>query len=712
MAGQDAASPARGSSSMKKWWRRNHRVASAWLCTLLAVGTVLLAGPRTILDGTLFDLGVAVRWHLTGTRPVTQVAVVAIDRESLADDETLSMPRAMLQPLWGELADTMMDAGARVVVYDLIFQFAGNRFVPNHDRSLLQALDRAKGKVVLGRTADTFPATPFQVAAGVRKNVHALGLTEMLHDDDGVVRTIETMFDGADGKRYPTLVGSALNLVGIDLKGQPVRWLPAGPVETAVPTYRFLDVLRCGRTEEGRARLQALFGGRLVFVGSNLPVEDRKVPPDRFLLGQGPDPVPPPLAAEGCRLPVMGFSGISTKTVPGVHLHAMAAEAVLTGRTLAETPLAAVAALAGVAAALAALLGTAFSWWRAAVGVWVIMGSLVLASWLAAPLGLDLPVSLPLIAAAGSMPIAFGIRYLVEERRRRQLQHAFGHYLAPAIVTQLAEDEKGPRLGGEDRVITCMFADLSGFTALSTKVPPERLMQITNRYLSLLVDAVDQSGGYVDKFIGDAVMAMWNAPMELPDHADAAVRAGLHAVELVTRTAAEDAKDGLPSFTVKIGLNSGHAIVGNLGAEKRFSYSAVGETINIASRLEGLPPNYGLSLVIAEDTARLLGPDWWLVELDLARVKGREKPVPLFMPLPAGDDKAGFDRFLSAWTEALQAYRAGHFTQAAQGWRTLPPLPGWPDREFPPAEVLAGRADKLAADPPAQWEGVWVFAKG
>src|SRR5204862_6612090 len=161
---------------------------------------------------------------------------------------------------------------------------------------------------------------------------------------------------------------------------------------------------------------------------------------------------------------------------------------------------------------------------------------------------------LPAAAAVAAMVVAYVVRFVIEDRRRRRMQHAFGHYLAPQIVDQLIDSDATLHLGGEEREVTIMFADLSGFTALSGKVGPAELMRVTNSYLGIIVEAVEATGGYVDKFIGDAVMGIWGAPAPNPDHAAAASRAALAAVAGVMRAKAEADARHEPGYAVKIGI--------------------------------------------------------------------------------------------------------------------------------------------------------------
>jgi class 3 adenylate cyclase len=285
------------------------------------------------------------------------------------------------------------------------------------------------------------------------------------------------------------------------------------------------------------------------------------------------------------------------------------------------------------------------------------------------------------------------------------VQRAFGHYLAPSLVDRLAESEAELRLGGEAREVTVMFADLSGFTALSGRVDPETLMAVTNRYLGLIVAAVELTGGYVDKFIGDAVMGLWGAPLADPDHAVNAARAALHAVAAVTAEKAAADAAGLHGYTVRMGLNSGPAVIGNVGAPGRYNYTAIGESVNIAARLEAVPGDYGCAIVIGEATAAAVGDRFVICELDWIRVKGKENYIAIF-ELVAGTDNASAAElaYPAQYQSVLACYRAGDFAAAEAAWASMV----YPRVGAGPPRMMAARCAALRAAPPIDWDGVFV----
>ena len=682
--------------------RRRYRTFTAAGCALAALAIGLTTPFPLAFDGPLLDVLVWTRASLTSraapeSRPV---AIVALDERSLESPELLPYPRALFAPVWARLLEALARADARAVGFDLLFTFTANRLAPDYDRPFLEALSTHRDRVVLARSAHALPAPPF--LAALDADDHSLGLVEVGADADGVHRHVRRSHR-TESEEVPSLAAALLARA----QGRPmpssVLLAPREAAE-AIPTYAIVDVLRCA--ESSPETLAAAFSGRIVLVGSTLPDEDRKLSTARFLK---PASAGPPLAP--CGLRSLGSSHAASALIPGVHLHAMAIDAVERGHLTRTVPRWGIALIAALVAGMSALIAVTWSPWRT-IGL-VIVTAAVLFATATAALALDvwLPLALPLAGLVISPGVAYVVRYLVEERTRLRIERAFGRYLSPHVVQQLAANSAALQLGGERRDVTVMFADLSGFTALSVTVSPEILTKTTNEYLGHIVDAVDATGGYVDKFIGDAVMAIWGAPGPDDAHAVHAVQAALDAVNRIrdARIAAE--ARGEAGFAVKIGLHSGPAVVGNVGTERRYNYTAIGATVNIASRLESAPGVYGCAVIVSEDTAALVGDAFVFRELDRVRVKGRDEPLTIFEPLA---DRNGADRTVVARREqyeaALSDYRAMRFAAAAVAWRALRQLPGEP--KDGPATIMAIRARDLGhRPPPAPWDAVWTLTK-
>jgi class 3 adenylate cyclase len=370
-----------------------------------------------------------------------------------------------------------------------------------------------------------------------------------------------------------------------------------------------------------------------------------------------------------------------------------------------------VASLAAVSAGAGAVLGFALTPWLTVLSVVAIAVLLFAIATGALTSSVWVPLALPLGALVVAPVIAYVVRYVVEDRVRRRIQNAFSHYLAPTVVERLSHDAAALRLGGELREVTLMFADLSGFTALSGRVSADVLTRVTNEYLAYIVEAVEATGGYVDKFIGDAVMGMWGAPVSDPQHASNAVRAALAAVARIHAEHTRAQARGEHGYGVKIGLNSGPAVVGNVGTERRYNYTAIGETVNVAARLESVPGLYSCDIVVGPRTAELAAADFLWLELDTIRVKGREAPLALFAPLgPIDAATPAQCEHARQFAEALADYRAMRFAEAAAAWDALATDARESRAAANPATVMAARARAFALKPPPEpWDSVWVL---
>lgn len=674
---------------------RGNSVLVSAACAALAVFLSLGGYAPAWVDGLLFDGALAVRAKLNqqDKRAFSRhVAVVAVDPRSLESPELAALPRAMFSPVWARLIGGLNAAGARSIAFDFLFSYSANQFQKGYDRKFMIALSRNRQKIVLGRSARTTPARNF--LAAMRNDPAAMGSMDVFPDDDEVHRFRKTQHVADDGATVTTLVGGALAKAGFDKFSDEIIIAPRVHPEDAIPTYALADVLKCAANDP--ETLKAAFGNRLVFIGTTLPEEDRTVSSARFMSAASVEK--PAMGA--CELRSLPASVPAANTVPGVHLNAVAANAVADGDLVRRAAGWRPAAFAGAASVVGAVIGfslapvvAALVVTFAALTLWAgEIGFLLAGSWM--------PMALSILALLGAAVTAYIVRFVLEERRRRRVQNAFGHYLAPELVKRLADGPQDLKLGGEQRDISVMFADLSGFTALSGLVGPEELMSRTNAYLKLIADEVEATGGYVDKFIGDAVMAIWGAPVELPDHATQSVAAAIRIGRRVTTQREEALAAGEHGFAIKIGVNCGAAVVGNVGSDKRFNYTAVGEAVNIAARLESLPGTYDCQIIVSGETADRVADRFIMRELDLVAVKGKSEPLRILEPmsdLDATTPPESFERY----GEALAAYRNRSFTEAAAIWDAI---------GDGPSLVMASRARMFAASPPAEpWDGVWVM---
>ena len=671
---------------------RRQRTKLLWCAAAVlgAIAAVLASGGHTRSDGLAYDLATAARASLfPAEEPRSRVAVIAVDAASLDAKEIAEqeLPRAFFAPIWAELLAALKQAEAGAIGFDLLLAQSSRKLGPEADRPFLRQLAQLKEQVVLGRSAATLPAQPYRAA--LRMDAENLGALELEPDRDGVIRRVALRPPVAAGEPLVGLAARLVARVGGTMPEEGVRLAPLRHL-SGIPSYGLADLLRCAKQDP--AALREALEGRVVLVGTYLPEEDRKLEPGRFL------PFAEPAGPRPCSMPAPRALQPGSRTVPGVLLHAQAVDQALAGRRVTQASLpASVAAGAAMGLAGALLAGALMPWTAiaAAVGL-TAAGALVVIGLLAA--GAWLPPVLPFAALWLGLAGAYVVRYVTEDRHRLQLQRAFGHYVSPAVVQQITDKGGTPQLGGEERPVTVLFADLSGFTKLSTQVPAQQLVELVNRYLGILAQEVDASGGYVDKFIGDAVMAMWGMPIADHDHA---FRAADTAARMVRRLEEENARSraqGGPTFGLKIGMHSGSAVVGNVGSPQRLNYTVIGETVNIASRLEGLAGVYAAPVILGPGTAAALAGRLPTRELDRVAVKGRAEPLPVHELLV--DPARSADRYAAA----LALYRDRQFAEAAALWE---PLAADGDD---PAAVLAERARYFIANPPASdWDGSWVM---
>lgn len=295
---------------------------------------------------------------------------------------------------------------------------------------------------------------------------------------------------------------------------------------------------------------------------------------------------------------------------------------------------------------------------------------------------------------------------IVEGREKRFIRGAFGKYVSPAVVAQIAETPEALQLGGQKRELSILFSDLAGFTTLSEQLDAEDLVTLLNEYLTEMTDIVLQEGGTLDKYIGDAIMAFWNAPQEVEDHADRALRCAVKMQRKMNELNERWNTDGGERLVVRIGINTGAAVVGNVGGRDRFDYSAIGDPVNLAARLEPANKSYDTLTMASEFTlTEAVASDYYLRELDLMAVKGKSRPVRVYEVLETRDRELSESRrdVLIHYNQGLAAYHRRDWPMAAEYFQAA--LSADPDDG--PSRVYLDRARECIANPPpTDWDFV------
>jgi adenylate cyclase len=383
----------------------------------------------------------------------------------------------------------------------------------------------------------------------------------------------------------------------------------------------------------------------------------------------------------------------------GVELHATLAENVLANRLLRVAGPAAslLATLLLCAVVIAAQLRRVRrrAWVPPVIAVVAIGLYFVVAYMMFASGGLIVPVAAPIITSAVVMAAASVATLATEGREKAHLRAVFSQYVSKTVVDKVLADPDRAKLGGERKELTVLFSDIRGFSAFAEGMGPEALASFLGEYLTPMTDLVLESGGTLDKYIGDAVMAIWAAPVDVPDHAARACDVALRMQEALVELNKRWKTEGKPEVAIGIGINTGPMSVGNMGTPARFDYTVLGDQVNLGARLEALTKEYGVDILVGEATAKAAGAKFVFREVDVVRVKGRAGAAPVYELV----GRAGVsldDRF----SAALATYRQRDFASARTQFAAL--------TDDAAAQLMAKRCAELAATPPPDdWDGVY-----
>ena len=405
-------------------------------------------------------------------------------------------------------------------------------------------------------------------------------------------------------------------------------------------------------------------------------------------------------------------------TVPGVEVHAQLAEQMLTKTFLVRPEIA-----NGAEFIYLTLIGLLFVWLmprlsagRMAVVAAVFIGVALVAPWFAfSEMRLLFDPIYPPVTLAAIYIIGSAMAFMQAEKERAEIRGAFGLYLSPELVEQLAQNPDLLQLGGETREITVMFTDVRGFTTISEQFDPVGLTRFMNRFLTPMTDLILGRQGTIDKYMGDAIMAFWNAPLALDGHAQRAcetalaMQARLRELNVEWKAEAEAAGRKHIPVNIGVGLNTGPVVVGNFGSTQRFTYSCLGDDVNLASRLEGQCKGYVVGVIIGEKT-RLQAPDMAAIELDMIKVKGKTEPERMFA-LVGDAALAGtpaFRELTELQAQFFAAYRRGGFAEALgmiDALELSAEAVGWQQGYY---AMMRARVDDLIDESPADWTGIYV----
>ena len=669
---------------------RLYALTTATACMLALLAGVVGAPARAVMQNLVFDQ--YQRWKPRPYAFDQPVRIVLIDEESLKRLGQWPWPRERL----AALVETLKHAGAAAIAFDFLFAEkdrgdANAATGKTPDDVFARAIDGAP--VVLGSFVSEAPSghggsvkagfvtagddatkfltpSPGALAPLSQLAQHAagVGFLNWRPDSDRVVRRVPLILN-VDGALHPSLAMEALR------------------VAQGASTYIVKSSNASGETAFGEVY------GVLAIRNGALTIDTDPAGDIRVYFAR-PDPrrsipawkVLEPGADLSDLRGAIVFVGASAATLsdivatpltpvmPGVEAHAQIVEQLLSGQTLRRPDWAPSSEWIATAFICAALVATTWMLapYLAALVFAAVVGAIVAVSWFAfSRHGVLIEPTYPAFSAAAVYFTGVSTLYAVKRHQEREIRSAFGQFVSPAVVARLAEMPGALELGGLQRELTLLFCDIRSFTTISEGFNASELTHFLNEYLTPMTDAILDREGTVDKYMGDAIMAFWNAPLDDPDHAAHAVESALTMREtLVTlnegwRDRAE--ADGRTFKPVRfgIGLNSGECCVGNLGSRRRFDYSAIGDEVNVASRLEGACKIFEVD-IIGSETVRSEAPDFAWLEINSVLVKGKTRPVGLYAlagdaALARSDEFADLSRLHAAM---LAAYRNRDFADA------------------------------------------------
>ena len=605
----------------------NKILLSPWtaIITLLIMMTIRVADPSFVQSIRLryFD-------QLITSKEATvsqQVHVVNIDDQTIRQKGQFPFPRND----YSKLITDLYSHGAGLVVFNI--------YMPERDRF--------GGDSRLAQTFTQFPVILPQTATGeklknnyepfrpgvsviggenagviygsIEPNIKefnstaaGIGVVNTLPEIDGVTRRVPMVVQ-SDGKLYPSISLETLRVASGDPSFQ-VKVTDGSIEAVRVPQFGKITTDQLGRIwvdwstkpqQHSAMELPKNFNGGIVIVG---------------------------LTAKGLNNPVASPIG----AVYPHHLQAAVLETVISGTNITRTDYAdGLELLDTLLFCLVALFFTRYKHGYIAAAV-IAVGTYIASVQLFGRFGHLYDVTFPILTILLCYAHGYTVKFLSELKQKLQIKKQFGTYLSPALVEKLQRNPELLKLGGESRELSIMFTDVRGFTTISEHYGEDvqGLTQIMNRYMTAMTAKIIENNGTLDKYIGDAQMAFWNAPIDDEYHAKHAVKTALEMMGSLDAFNEEIAKEGVPAFGMGLGINTGTVVVGNMGSDQRFDYTCLGDSVNLASRLEGQSKPYGVKIILGERTADLVKDEYPVVELDCIAVKGKTKGVKIFTLAP------------------------------------------------------------------------------
>jgi len=632
---------------------RVQKLLAGLLVVAIVSPLVLLPGPRSGIAGLSIDTLFWLRDEAYGPRrgpAEARVALVLIDEDTYAVRPFKGKPKNVWTPFYADVLQAIGNAKPDVIGFDIALSTSIDDILrnyltdylkshlpgtdvealPSYDGSFLTALHTLgpAGRLVMtkfqGQGPPIEPPVQQIMMLGGRGNVRSANMDE---DADGVVRRAPLVFRLSNGRTEPSFTAELARRIDKAPQGDELllNWDGGYPFLA----YSFADIYACAK--EGNVDFfRSAFAAKVVLVATGLDVEDRLITSRRFINPpenlNGPRCTPRPADVPPPRV-------IARASLPGTYVYAEALDNLIHDEALRPLPVWAKLAWIAMFCAIAAVLaiGVPLLWGAAGLAALIVLDVLF------ATALFKLTVPPPLIESLAALLLSFGLmvafRYTFTDRDKRRIRNMFSMYLSPSVIERLVETGQMPVLGGERREMTFFFSDIAGFTTMSEGADPTKLAPLLNAYLDGVCEIIFRYGGLVVDFAGDGVHALFGAPADQPDHAARGIAAAREVQAFIETFRTSEATKGVSFGHTRVGVHTGPALVGNLGSSKRLKYSALGDAVNTAARLEGLNKYFGTRICISEATRASAGEQDVRPIGDIV-LKGRHEELRVYELLP------------------------------------------------------------------------------
>lgn len=600
--------------------------------------------------------------------PLDNIVIVAIDDNSYTELGMFPWPRSH----YAQVIENLNQSS--VIGIDIIFDLATNI---ENDSKLANSLKTSN--VVMAMEYTSFSHKNGELfgenllkpnaALGTSGEDFEAGFVNLYQDSDGVIRSFTPHISGIEDHEHFSIV-IVSEYTGITPELESNRMLIKFYGEPQSYEYiSFYDVYN-------NSIPPSYFEGKIVLIGVTSPIEH-----DDYI-------VP-----------------ISNQAMPGVEIHANLVQSVLTKDYLYYQDDVSSIGIVILFALITGILLFRFKMHIATILVAVLAIAYIFFSTIYTfDSGIIMNILYPLLSISMVYIAIVVLYYRTEERTRKWITSVFGKYVSPVVIDNLIKNPDKINLGGEKRNITIFFSDIRGFTSISERLVPEKLVHLLNEYLTEMTSIIIKDQGLVDKYMGDAIMAFWGAPLDQPYHAEMACSSSLEMMDKLRKLQRKWKNEGLPSFDIGIGLNSGDAIVGNMGSSTRFDYTAMGDNVNLASRMEGLNKLYRTNIIITENTHKIIKDKFEVRKLDAVKVKGKKKPILIYELLSRKDKLSEKQHeFVRLYEDGLELYFKKKWKPAIKSFQGALKL-----IDDNASQVFIKRCQEFLKNlPPNHWDGVW-----